>query len=85
MGPVLHMRLFLCKTFVSRNGVLTRLLLYIGPLQTHQEDNAILGLLKSLERQLDFRSSMPHRDILCSPIFYVARMALNSLCSLGRP
>lgn len=83
MGPVLYMRLFLCKTFAARNGVLTRLLLYIGPLQTHQEDNAILGLLKSLERQLDFGFlELPHSNILCSPIFYVAQMALNSLCSL---
>lgn len=65
MGPVLYMRLFLCKTFVSKNGVLTRLLLYIGPLQTHQEDNAILGLLKSLERQLDFGFlELPRRDVL---------------------
>lgn len=46
MKHVLYMRLSLYKPFVARNGDLTRLHLYIGPLQTHQEDNVILGLLK---------------------------------------
>lgn len=49
MKHVLYMRLSLYKPFVARNGDLTRLHLYIGPLRTHQEDNVILGLLKSLE------------------------------------